>query len=89
MATKQQDKACPQCGQTHDKELDNMTDLAVLMAESFTTVAFPELWKDAKEDIKQMSKHELAKEMFYTGAVQMLTAFLSTMHDIPNFPKKK
>ena len=67
-----------------------MTNFAMLMAGSFTEVAFPELWKDAKKDVKEMSKHEIAEQMFYTGATQMLTAFLSTMHDLPkNLLKKK
>ena len=85
----QPNKPCQQCGQIHDQELDDMTDLAMLMATSFTEIAFPEIWKDVKEDIKQMSKKDIAQQMFYTGATQMLATFLSTMHDIPNNITKK
>lgn len=90
MKEKSPHKSCSQCGQKHDEQLDEMTDLAILLAGSFSEIAFPELWKEAKEDIKELSKREIAEQMFYTGAVQMLTTYLTTIHNIPNnIPKNK
>ena len=77
----QNKEICPHCGQDHDKNLDELTDFANAAASSFTNEAFPLIWKDAKEDIKEMKKRDIAENMFYTGAVQMLVAFLSIPHE--------
>lgn len=85
----QNKEVCPFCKQVHDKDLDNLTELAEILASSFTDEAFPLIWKDAKEDIKEMKKRQIAEEMFYMGSVQMLTSFLTAMHDIPELMDKK
>ena len=73
-------EVCPHCKQVHDMELDSLTEFATTMASSFTEHAFPEIWKDVKRDSKELNKRELAQNMFYTGATQMLVAFVSIMH---------
>lgn len=81
---------CPDCGIKHERNLDGLTEFASNVASDFTDVAFQKIWKDAKKEIKEMKKREIAEEMFYTGATQMLTAFIHTMEkDIPKEIKEK
>jgi len=72
---------CPHCGQVHDETLDNLTDIAGILATSFKKEAFPMIWKDVKKNMKEMKRKEIAEEMFHIGATQMLTAFIAQLHD--------
>lgn len=38
-----------------------------IIASAFVEKVFPELWKEHKEEIKEMSKKEIAREMFGFG----------------------
>lgn len=62
---------CPDCGKTH-KDLYEYVDS---LASKFTKEEFPELWKRAKKD-KEISKRELAENIFYAAAAGMLDYFL-------------
>jgi hypothetical protein len=55
--------------------------LAELLAGSFTTNTFPKLWAKSQENVKCMKKKDVAHEMFYAGASQMLNAFLEIIND--------
>lgn len=74
---------CPQCGQVHDEDLEALADLAASLAEQFTDEAFPVIWKEAKQDIKEMGKRDIAQTRFFTGATQMLAAFMRMSHHVP------
>lgn len=71
--------ACPHCGQEHEQDTESRASFAADMAEYFTERAFPVIWGDVKEDAKEMSRKEISKLMFYTGATQMLATFIKTM----------
>ena len=49
-------------------------DMPSLLAENTTAVTFPEIWKNHKKEIKNMSKKEMAEEMFFRGAETMAYA---------------
>lgn len=79
---------CPECGKIHNDEFDLVTELAEKTSLKFTEEAFPYVWKEAKKELKEMSKKELAKEMFCEGAFQMMLSFTDTMDEAFNMPKK-
>lgn len=49
-------------------------DMPSFLAENATAATFPEIWKRHKIEIKNMSKKEMAKEMFFRGAETMAYA---------------
>ena len=72
---------CPDCGQIHDEKFE---ELAEIMAETFTTHAFPVIWKELKNKTKEMTKKELAEEMFHLGAIEILKTHFNQMHHLQN-----
>ncbi|MBN2423163.1 hypothetical protein JXB41_08120 [Candidatus Woesearchaeota archaeon] len=57
-----------------DAELDSFHELIV---NSMVEEVFPKLWKDRKKELKELSKKELAEEMFGCGAYLALSNILS------------
>jgi hypothetical protein len=51
--------------------------------------AFPDVWKERKEEFKAMSKRDLAEEMFGAGAYIAIQQMLSTMKQIDNVEDEK
>ena len=49
------------------------------MADQMIEKVFPGLWSNKKGELKEMSKKELAEEMFGTGIYLGIKAFLETM----------
>lgn len=43
---------------------------------------FPEMWQERKEELKGLSKRDLAREMFGAGAYLALRGFLESMKEI-------
>ena len=54
----------------HDHEHDPMQQLA----EDFTKQNFPLLWNEHKKQLKEMSKKEIAEQMFFSGASMILNS---------------
>lgn len=81
-------------GQVHvDIPMDKMDELIPEnLTNSLVGEAFPDIWKERKEELKAMSKRNLAEEMFGTGAYiaiqQMLTTMKKAEEDEKN-PKKQ
>ena len=46
--------------------------IAEAISKDFTTTVFPELWNNLRHEFDNSSKKELAEEMFYAGAINML-----------------
>ena len=42
------------------------------MAAQFTDQQFPKLWEHSKKQIKELSKKDIAQQMFFTGAAMIL-----------------
>ena len=53
--------SCPDYGKKH--EFDKFT----LPAESFSNEFFPNIWKEGKNELKNMSKKEVAEQMYFLG----------------------
>jgi hypothetical protein len=53
--------SCPDCGKRH--ELDKFEEAA----ESFADQLFEDIWKQGKSQLKEMSKKEVAEQMYYLG----------------------
>lgn len=68
---------CPDCGIVHGEDEESMFDSVGCLAESMLEESFPDVWKDCQEDIKDMGRKELAEEMFFAGAVNMLAKIMA------------
>lgn len=73
---------CPECGKMHNYNDDSLLELARLSAEPFTDKTFPDFWQVRKEELKQLTKKEIAEEAFFSGAMSMLHTYMLTMKDI-------
>jgi hypothetical protein len=55
------------------------------IADNFATMmvneAFPKIWSDKKEDLKELSKKDLSKEMFGAGVYIGIQAFMDSMQE--------
>lgn len=70
-------------GQVHvDIPMDRMDEL---IPENLTNVlvddAFPDIWSERKDELKNLSKKDLAREMFGAGAYIAIQQMLATMKD--------
>lgn len=50
------------------------------MTDEMVEAAFPKIWEERKEELKELSKKELAYEMFGTGAYIALSNLLKLQH---------
>jgi len=68
-------------GEVHvDIPMDKMDELIPEnLTNSLVEEAFPDVWKERKEELKAMSKKDLAEEMFGTGAYIAIQQMLATM----------
>ncbi len=63
-----------------DIPMDKMDELIPEnLTNSLVEEAFPDVWKERKEELKAMSKKDLAEEMFGTGAYIAIQQMLATM----------
>jgi len=51
------------------------------MTNSIVEDVFPEIWKERKQELKEMSKRELAEEMFGAGAYIAIKSFIESMSE--------
>ena len=76
---------CPHCGQSH-----NFTDPDFEQAaDNFTDLFFDEVWREGKQEIKEMSKKEIAEQMYYLGVLHSLQSMDEVMKFIENDEEKK
>jgi DNA repair exonuclease SbcCD ATPase subunit len=76
------DKVCPNCGKHHEElSIDNM-------AEEFTDAIFPQIWKDSKKKLKEMSKKEIAEQMYFLGVRHFMQKIQENLKCIENKLKK-
>jgi uncharacterized protein YpuA (DUF1002 family) len=65
-----------------DVPVEKLTDE---VADNFATMmvneAFPKIWADKKEDLKELSKKDLSKEMFGAGVYLGIQAFFDSMEE--------
>lgn len=72
--------SCPQCGQTHEEEMENRQKVLEIITSGFTDEVFLDFWEDWKDDLKSLSKKEMAEEVFF----QAIAGFLdNTLPDKP------
>ena len=69
-----------------EKLLDTMPDA---MTSSMVEEMFPDIWKERKEELKEMSKKELAEEMFGAGIYVAINNFLKAMSEGANKESNK
>jgi len=51
------------------------------MAEEFTDQQFPKIWEHSKKQIKELSKKDIAQQMFFTGAAMILEGLQQQQHN--------
>lgn len=81
-------------GEVHvDIPMDKMDELIPEnLTNSLVKEAFPDVWKERKDELKAMSKRDLAEEMFGTGAyiaIQQMLATMKKAEEDENNPKKQ
>ena len=59
------------------------------LTNSLVGEAFPDVWKERKEELKAMSKRDLAEEMFGTGAYIAIQQMLYTMKQMDKAEDEK
>jgi hypothetical protein len=68
-----------------------MEKLADTVAEKFATMIvndmFPEIWSEKKEDFREFSKKDLAKEMFGAGVYFGVQAVVDSMNEMDETEK--
>ena len=57
-------------------------DIADKFATMMVNEAFPKIWLEKKEDLKELSKKDLAKEMFGAGVFMGIQAFIDSTQEI-------
>jgi len=66
-----------------DIPMDKMIETAVSgMADKMVEETFPELWRERKSELKEMSKKNLAEEMFGAGVYFGIKTFIETMKNL-------
>ena len=70
-------------GKVHvDLPLDKMDEIfPENMTNSLVEEAFPDVWSERKEELKDLSKKDLAKEMFGIGAYIAIRQMLDSMKE--------
>ena len=58
----------PGCDHDHNQGHSEIEKIAA----EFTEGNFPKLWEHSKKEIKELSKKDIAQQMFFTGAATML-----------------
>ena len=51
------------------------------MAAEFTDQQFPKIWEHSKKQIKELSKKDIAQQMFFTGAAMILEGLQQQQHN--------
>jgi hypothetical protein len=65
-----------------DAPLEELADeVADKFAAMMVTEAFPKIWSEKKEDLKELSKKDLSKEMFGAGVYMEIQAFMDSMQE--------
>lgn len=65
---KDEESICPHCGQNHALEDIDLEQVA----SDFTDAFFGKVWKESKEELKEMSKREVAEQMYFLGALHYM-----------------
>jgi len=78
-------------GEIHvDIPIDKMDELIPEnMTNSLVGEAFPDVWKERKDELKAMSKKDLAEEMFGTGAYIAIQQMMHTMKQMDKIKDEK
>ncbi|MBI4151905.1 hypothetical protein HY496_02950 [Candidatus Woesearchaeota archaeon] len=66
------DEKCLDCGEIHEEATDSET--AHNLAAHFTEEHFDHFWEMMKNDLKQLSKKELAEEVFFQAIAGFIAA---------------
>ena len=69
-------------------EDDSLHTLATMTAASFMREVFPKFWNDAKNQVKDLSRKDLAEEMFHAGAINILYGYMKLMNTIAKKEEK-
>jgi hypothetical protein len=76
-------EVCPHCGERHQEErFDTKEELVQFMATMMTKDMFEDLWKHQKKELKALPKKELAQEIFFQAAAQILHNTIPNKEDL-------
>lgn len=88
MTEEEHNSICPQHGKKNvETILDTKAEMIEYLANNFTNEIFTEFWKHRKEDFKDLSKKEIAEEVFFQAIAEFLHNIMSD--EIPEEEEKK
>lgn len=67
---------CKGCGKVH--KFDDLSHFA----ESYSDEFFPAIWKEGKNDLKNMSKKEVAEQMYFLGVKHFMEEVHRSMQEM-------
>ncbi|MBI2108514.1 hypothetical protein HYU10_02710 [Candidatus Woesearchaeota archaeon] len=78
-------------GEVHiDIPMDRMNEfIPENLTNSLVAEAFPDIWSERKEELKEMSKRDLAEEMFGAGAYIAIQQMLATLKQMDKAEDEK
>lgn len=72
---------CNGCGKIH--EVDDLGHYAESYADEF----FPKIWKEGKNELKAMSKKEVAEQMYFLGVKHFMETVNHNIKDTTKEPE--
>lgn len=81
---REEELICSQCGEPlseHMEESESKEEFIDSISNSYVDVVFEDFWKDKKEELKQMSKREIAEEAFFQSIANFLHNFIPDKKD--------
>ena len=79
----EKEEKCTDCGEVHE-EIKDPQEIAGHIADSFTEECFEHFWERVKNELKQLSKKELAEEVFNQAVSGFILASLAMKEDEMN-----
>ena len=81
--TEEHKEKCTDCGEIHE-EIKDPREIAGHIASSFTEECFSDFWEEMRGELKQLSKKELAQEVFFQAVSGFITASLAQREEEEN-----
>ncbi len=81
--SEKEEERCTDCGEVHE-EIKDPREIANHIADSFAEECFEHFWEEMKNELKQLSKKELAEEVFNQAVSGFIVASLAMKEDEEN-----
>jgi hypothetical protein len=76
---REEELMCPECGKPlseHNKKFESKKEFIEGVSNSYVDSVFEDFWSQRKNDLKQLSKKEVAEEAFFESIANFLHNFI-------------